>query len=170
MGLDSEHLLHEVSNLMHLPLKLDQKTHRSVLRDRSSQHDYLIEFPPKNPFIYFYTVIWSTGNGELENADFLRSILGLNLFGLQIDSCTIGIDHAGKNFIMHMHFPLEFITPQLFVNLLKNFISTARKVRMKIEDISVATTREIRRKLTHYSVAENINKKKPGDSMRVIRI
>jgi hypothetical protein len=169
MALDGEHLLREVGERMHISLRLDPKTRRCVLHDRANGQEYLLELPLKNPYIYLYTVLRNLGE-ERQNAQFLCALLGLNLFGLQTDGCTVSIDGPGRSIIQHLSFPIEFLTPQLLVNLLTNFIATARKLRGKIENLLVTSDKEIRRRLTHYSPAEAMDKKRPGDAMRIIRI
>ncbi|MDR3316802.1 MAG: CesT family type III secretion system chaperone [Puniceicoccales bacterium] len=168
MAMDGEHLLREVGERMRIPLKLDPKTCRCVVKNRTSREEYLIEFPPKNPFLYIYTVLRPLDNED--DGPFLRKLLTLNLFGLQTDGCTIGVDDGSRNIILHLAFPIEFVSVQIFVNLLTNFIETAKKMRAGLDDIRVIATRELKKKQTHYSPAECMDKEKPKNNMRIIRI
>jgi hypothetical protein len=167
--MDAEFLLREVGATLQLPLKLDPKTRRCVIQDKSSKQEYLLEMPLKNPFIYIYSILKQL-TPEHSDESFLQALLELNLFGLQTDSCTISVDRSSRNILLHLTFPMEFLTPQLLVNLLTNFIATTRKLQAKIENLEIVTNKELRKQKTYYSAADSMDEKNPKHSMRVIRI
>jgi hypothetical protein len=139
------------------------------MRDKNDKHEYVIEFPEKNPLTYFYTVIRPLGV-DSSNGAFLLSLLEMNLFGLQTDAATISIDKKNNNLLLHITFPVENLTPQLFINILTNFIATARKLRAKLDDLHVRTETQVQKKSERISAAEAISDHKPAEKMRVLRI
>jgi hypothetical protein len=153
---------------MRIPLKLDPTTHRCIIRDRTNMQDYFVELPEKNPHLYIYGVLRKLDQ-ERDNAAFFRGLLELNLFGLQTDGCTISVDPAGQNLLLHITSPLEFLTPQLTINLLTNFIGTLRRVAAQVENLVVIHARE---RKEPRATGESPGKNKANDNtrMRVMRI
>jgi hypothetical protein len=169
VGLDGEHLITEAGEIMGIPLTFDEKTRRAIIIDKSMGHEYLIELPANGSMLYIYTVLAKLG-AERENAPFLRSLLELNLFGLQTSAATIGVDGRAATVVMHIAFPAELLAPQLLVNLLRNFIASAKKTRDKIGNLLITTNRELRRQNTRFSAVDAMSKGKPKSDMRIIRI
>ncbi|MDR3117243.1 MAG: CesT family type III secretion system chaperone [Puniceicoccales bacterium] len=167
--LDNEALLKEVGSLLRMPLKLDPKTCRCTLRDKASKQEYFIELPRHSSYLYLYSVLLRA-SPEQDSANFYRSLLEMNLFGLKTDTGSLSIDPASRSILLHLSFPMEFLTPQLMVNLLTNFTATAKKLGVAVEDQLLISNKDAQKRRVHYSPAEGMDKKNPGSSMRVIRI
>ncbi|MDR2576991.1 MAG: CesT family type III secretion system chaperone [Puniceicoccales bacterium] len=172
MGLDAENLVFAAAELMRISLKLNTKTRRCILQDREDKKEYIFEFPEKSPYVYFYTILRPLGK-EAENAAYLRALLELNMFGLQTDGGTISGDRANGNLVLHSNLPLDYMTPQLFVNTLTNFIVTAKKLRGKLENLQMQswnTQQSPSSPKANFSAAASMEKNQPANKMRVIRI
>jgi hypothetical protein len=169
VGLDGENLIAEAGELMGLAFNFDEKTRRAIVIDKSTNMEYLIELPGNGSMLYVYTVLFKLAT-EKDNGPFLYSLLELNLFGLQTNAATIGVDGKASTVVMHISFPVEFLTPQLLVNLLSNFIVSSKKMREKIENLLITTNRELRHRHVHFSAADSMGKERPKDRMRIIRI
>ena len=167
--LERETLLKEVGSILGMPLKLDPKTNRCVLRDRASKQEYFIELPHHSPYLYLYCVLLRA-SPEQDSANFYRSLLEMNLFGLKTDTGSLSIDPSSRSILLHLSFPMEFLSPQLMVNLLTNFTTTAKKLNVAVEYQLLICNKDARKRRTYYSPAEGMDKKNPGSTMRVISI
>ncbi|MDR0727688.1 MAG: CesT family type III secretion system chaperone [Puniceicoccales bacterium] len=164
--MDLDTLMAGVSRRMNLPLKLDPETRRCVLQDKESHLEILIEFPQRNTALFIYSPLMQLPK-EIDQAKFLESLLELNLFGLQTNGTTIGFDRKHGHIVLHHSVPLEFVDEQIFVNVLTNFIATARKISSRISDLQLVNQKRAKIANTHYTPAENA---KPRQSMRIVRI
>jgi hypothetical protein len=165
--MDPNALLAAAGKLMKLPLRLDPKTHRCVLVDRSTKQEIFIEFPASNRMSYIYAPLMDVPSDAATQGDFLQSVLQLNLFGLETNGFVVSIEPKQKRFMLHHSFPMELLTESLLVNLLKNFIGSVRQICAKIEDRMSINRKRVAVANTHYSLGENA---KPKQTMRVIRI
>lgn len=169
MALAGEELLREAAGLLKFPLRFDPKTRRAIILDKTENRQYHIELPTKSPFLYIYAVLRKLGP-DRENTAFLRALLELNLFGLQTNTTTLGLDGEADSLVVHLAYPLEFLTPQLLVNVIGNFVATVRKVHEKIENLAITTNQELRHRKTHFSAADALGKGKSKEEIRIIRI
>jgi hypothetical protein len=163
--MDLDLLLAGAGRRMKLPLKLDPETRRCVLQDKESHLEILIEFPQRNASMFLYSPIMQLPK-EIEQEKFLESVLELNLFGLQTNGATLGFDRKHGHIMLHHSLSLEFVNEQIFVNMLTNFIATARKILVRVGDLQLVNQKRAKIANTHYSPSENA---KPRQAMRVIR-
>ncbi|MDR2029932.1 MAG: CesT family type III secretion system chaperone [Puniceicoccales bacterium] len=167
--LASETLIQELGKILGMPLELDKKTRRCVLRDKASKKEYFIELPQHAPYLYLYCVLLKA-SVEQQSEHFYRALLEMNLFGLKTDMGVLSIDPISRSILLHLSFPTEFLTPQLLCNLLTNFLAMALKVAAAVEDQLLISNKDARKRQSHYSAADGMDRDDPKRSMRVIRI
>ncbi|MDR0679078.1 MAG: CesT family type III secretion system chaperone [Puniceicoccales bacterium] len=162
-------LLQEAARLMRLPVRLDAEMNRLTILDKAENRQLHIELPARSQLLYIYAVLRKLGP-ERDNPAFLRALLELNLFGLQTNTTALSLDNETDALLVHLYCPLEFLTPQLLVNTIGNFVATARKLREKVENLLIATNQELRRSKSHFSAADALNRNKIKENIRIIRI
>ncbi|MDR0340541.1 MAG: CesT family type III secretion system chaperone [Puniceicoccales bacterium] len=169
MPLAGEELLQETAKLLRLPMRFDAKVNRLTIRDKVESRQFHIELPAKSQLLYLYAALRKLGP-ERDNPTFLRALMELNLFGLQTSTATLSLDGATDALLVHLSYPVEFLTPQLLVNIIGNFVAAARKLRGKVENLVIVTNQELRRSKSHFSVADALDKDKIKENVRIIRI
>jgi hypothetical protein len=163
--MDVDALLSATGGLLKLPLKLDPKTNRCVLVDKTSRQEVFIESPHGDELLYLYAPLGPVPK-DVQMDRFFKSLLEFNLFGIQTNGFTIGVEPKQEQIMMHFLFSMDVLTPQLLSNLLRNFIASVKQMRAKVEDITTLGRKQAAIAKTRYSPGENT---KPKQSMRVIR-
>lgn len=126
-------LIDEVAIRIKLPLELNAKG-QCRLRDSESKLVFTLECPENAKLFYIYTPICELAavpNPEI----FLRSLLSLNLLGIQSKGLTISLDTTHNKIVAHIALPKEILTPELLENFINNTILAARVLKKKIEDL-----------------------------------
>ncbi|MDR1437875.1 MAG: CesT family type III secretion system chaperone [Puniceicoccales bacterium] len=163
--MDINALLTAAGKLLNLPIKLDSETHRCILVDKNSRQEVFIEAPEGDDLLYIYAQLGKVPH-DVQMDKFLKSVLELNLFGIQTNGFTISVEPQQDQLMLHFIFPQDILTPQLLVNLLKNFIASIKQMAAKIDDLTTIGRRRAAVAKAQYSPGENA---KPKQAMRVIR-
>lgn len=126
-------LIDEVAIRIKLPLELNAKG-QCRLRDNVSHLDFTLECPEDAKLFYIYTPICELA-AVPDPEFFLKSLLSLNLLGIQSKGLTLGWDSTHNKIVAHIALPKKILTAELLENFINNTILAARVLKKKIEDL-----------------------------------
>jgi hypothetical protein len=102
-----------------------------VVKQDQSDFEYIIELSHSGELLYIYSPV---GDLPVENkSDALEYLLKLNLYGIETNQCSLGLDAKTNKLVLSYSIPVEILNTSLLSNILYNFFSAVPKISKKIE-------------------------------------
>ncbi|MDR0351281.1 MAG: type III secretion system chaperone [Puniceicoccales bacterium] len=105
-----------------------------VIKQEQSDFEYIIELSKTGDILYMYSPVGDLPT--INKSDAMEYLLKLNLYGLETNQCSLGLDAKTNKIVLFYTIPSEVLNATLISNILCNFFTTVQKVSKKIEGFS----------------------------------
>jgi hypothetical protein len=112
-----------------------------VIKQDQLGFEYVIELSSSGELLYIYSPVGDVPS--VNKPDALEYFLKLNLYGLETNQCSLGLDAKTNKMVLFYTIPSEVLNANLLANILCNFFSTVQKISKKIEDFTQSSPQQL---------------------------